>query len=161
MGYSPVAWATFGGSLAAIAGALTGLLFVALDGYLAWQKPSEAEPITEATTASREPIRTTSQIGHVVLVGHGRVMWLSRCRGLIRCLLWSDAGLARGFCDRLTVRVVSSDLGHCGAHVGRREEEVVDDGDLLRGAVGEANRDDGCVSDCVADQEFERWKVLV
>jgi hypothetical protein len=29
-GYSPVAWATFGGAVAAVAGALTGLLFVAL-----------------------------------------------------------------------------------------------------------------------------------
>ena len=30
MGYAPAAWATFGGALAAVAGALTGLLFVAL-----------------------------------------------------------------------------------------------------------------------------------
>jgi uncharacterized membrane protein len=30
MGYEPAAWATFGGALAAIAGALTGLLFVAV-----------------------------------------------------------------------------------------------------------------------------------
>ena len=30
MGYVPAAWATFGGAVAAVAGALTGLLFVAL-----------------------------------------------------------------------------------------------------------------------------------
>jgi hypothetical protein len=30
MGYAPVAWAAFGGAVAAVAGALTGLLFVAL-----------------------------------------------------------------------------------------------------------------------------------
>jgi hypothetical protein len=30
MGYAPAAWATFGGALAAAAGALTGLLFVSL-----------------------------------------------------------------------------------------------------------------------------------
>lgn len=30
MGYEPAAWGTFGGALAAVAGALTGLLFVAL-----------------------------------------------------------------------------------------------------------------------------------
>ena len=30
MGYAPSAWAAFGGALAAVAGALTGLLFVAL-----------------------------------------------------------------------------------------------------------------------------------
>jgi len=30
VGYEPAAWATFGGALAAVAGALTGLLFVAL-----------------------------------------------------------------------------------------------------------------------------------
>jgi hypothetical protein len=30
IGYSPVAWVTFGGAVAAVAGALTGLLFVAL-----------------------------------------------------------------------------------------------------------------------------------
>jgi hypothetical protein len=30
MGYVPAAWATFAGAVAAVAGALTGLLFVAL-----------------------------------------------------------------------------------------------------------------------------------
>ena len=30
MGYAPAAWAAFGGAVAAVAGALTGLLFVAL-----------------------------------------------------------------------------------------------------------------------------------
>jgi gas vesicle protein len=30
MGYVPAAWATFGGTLGAVAGALTGLLFVAV-----------------------------------------------------------------------------------------------------------------------------------
>jgi hypothetical protein len=30
MGYMPAAWATFGGTLGAVAGALTGLLFVAV-----------------------------------------------------------------------------------------------------------------------------------
>jgi hypothetical protein len=30
MGYAPAAWATFAGALAAVAGALTGLLFVAV-----------------------------------------------------------------------------------------------------------------------------------
>lgn len=30
MGYAPAAWATFGGAVSAVAGALTGLLFVAL-----------------------------------------------------------------------------------------------------------------------------------
>jgi len=30
MGYTPAAWDSFGGALAAVAGALTGLLFVAV-----------------------------------------------------------------------------------------------------------------------------------
>lgn len=46
MGYTPAAWDSFGGALVAVAGALTGLLFVAViaraGGGLYWLIPAVA-----------------------------------------------------------------------------------------------------------------------
>jgi monovalent cation:H+ antiporter-2, CPA2 family len=55
---------------------LNPLLFAALDVYAARREKAlaEAAPVAEEqATPMREPIRPTSQTGHVVLVGHGRV----------------------------------------------------------------------------------------
>ena len=45
MGYTTAAWLSFGGALAAVAGALTGLLFVALSVKLVrWPRHAAAAP---------------------------------------------------------------------------------------------------------------------
>jgi len=54
---------------------LNPLLFASLDWFMAknGDPDSPAKPAPTSPTAGREPITTTSQTGHVVLVGYGRV----------------------------------------------------------------------------------------
>ena len=92
MGYAPAAWATFGGAVAAVAGALTGLLFVALS--------DKGTALSESPALSSRAAQTlvlfmTSVLIAVVLVApsHRRLWarnwWRWWCYAVPRCSRWT------------------------------------------------------------------------
>jgi hypothetical protein len=92
VGYAPAAWATFGGALAAVAGALTGLLFVALS--VKGTALSES-PALSSRAAQTLVLFMTSVLIAVVLVapqpstavGAELVRW--RCSAVPHCSRWT------------------------------------------------------------------------
>ena len=98
MGYAPAAWATFGGAVAAVAGALTGLLFVALS--VKGTALSES-PALSSRAAQTLVLFMTSVLIAVVLVApsHRRLWarnwWRWRCYAVPRCSRWTGVPVMR------------------------------------------------------------------
>src|SRR5215471_17958013 len=107
MGYTPAAWATFGGALAAVAGALTGLPFVAvsvkagaLTGLLFVAVSVKASALSESLALRSRAAETLvlfmiSVMIAVVLVGPPNQRqrsagncWRWRCYPVSRCSRW-------------------------------------------------------------------------
>ena len=99
MGYTPAAWATFGGALAAVTGALTGLPFVAVS--------VKASALSESLALRSRAAETLvlfmiSVMIAVVLVGPPNQRqrsagncWRWRCYPVSRCSRWTGVPVIR------------------------------------------------------------------